>query len=55
MVADLVPLDSFLVHEVEWKTETQPGLERDFLSFTLSTFLLPVSPMLGFYFQCLFL
>lgn len=53
MAADLVPLDSFLAHEVKWKTETEPGLERDFLSFTLSTLLLPVSPMLGLYFQCL--
>lgn len=29
----LVPLGNFLAHEVKWKTEPEPGLERGFSSF----------------------
>lgn len=49
----LVCLGSFLAHEVKWKTEPEPNLERGFLSFHLSFSLLPISSFLGLYFQCL--
>lgn len=32
-VVALVPLDSFLAHEVKWTTEPEPGLDRGFSFF----------------------